>query len=146
MSSMVLCAAAVLAVPDAPANDPNARDLARMQGDWMVASMTVSGMKVADDESQTLFRTVEGDRYTVARFMKVVGKGTFKIDATKTPKTIDSFPAAAGEQAKSVLGIYEFDGERLRICNAAPGKPRPPAFEAGLGTDRTMIAWEAERK
>ena len=52
---------------DAAANDPNAADLARMQGDWMVSSMIAGGMKLEDEEAQTLFRTVEGDKYKRAR-------------------------------------------------------------------------------
>ena len=150
MNPTILGVAAVLATAvswaEGATTDALANDLARMQGGWMVASMVVGGMKTPDDEAQTLFRTLDGDKYTVARFMKVVGKGTFKIDPTKTPKTIDSFPAGTSDQAKSILGIYEFDGEKLKICNAAPGKPRPPTFEATVGSDRTLIVWEPERR
>jgi len=123
----------------------NAADLARMQGDWMVASMTVSGMKMPDVEAQSLFRTVAEDQYTVSRYKKVVGRGSFKIDATQNPKTIDSTAAATADQPP-VLGIYEFDGARLKICNASPGKPRPKNFDAQLGSGQTSIVWEPEAK
>ena len=125
--------------------DANAADLARMQGDWMVASMTVSGMKMPDFEAQSLFRTVTQDQYTVSRYKKVVGRGTFTIDATKNPKTIDSTSAAAADQPP-ILGIYEFDGMRLKICNASPGKPRPKNFDAQLGSGQTSTVWEPEMK
>jgi uncharacterized protein (TIGR03067 family) len=128
------------------ATDASAAELEKMQGDWMVVSMTVSGMKLPDDEAQTLFRTVEGDRYTVSRFMKVVGRGTFKIDATQTPKTIDATSAAAKADATPILGIYEFDGRQLKICNAAPGNPRPKNFNAGPASNQTLIIWEPEKK
>lgn len=97
-------------------------------------------------KAQTLFRTVEGDRYTVSRFMKVVGRGTFKIDATQTPKTIDSTSATAKADAPPLLGIYEFDGGQLKICNAAPGNPRPKTFNAGPASNQTLIIWEPEKK
>jgi uncharacterized protein (TIGR03067 family) len=126
------------------ATDANAADLARMQGDWMVHSMRAEGMDVPPDDAQALFRTIEGDKYTVSRYTKVVGRGTFKIDATQSPKTIDSSPA--GPQAKPISGIYEFDGDKLRICNARPGQPRPKSFDAKQYTGHTLIVWEREAK
>ena len=117
-----------------------------MQGDWMVVSMTTSGTKLADDEAQILFRTIVGDKYTVTRFSKVVGQGIFKIDATKQPKTIDSTPAGPPDKVQPILGIYEFDGQRLKISNALPGKPRPANFDAQFGSGQTAIVWEPEKK
>jgi uncharacterized protein (TIGR03067 family) len=69
-------------------------------------------------------------------------KGTFKLDATQSPKTIDS--VLAGQEGKPIPGIYEFDGDKLRICAAPPGKPRPKDFEARLGSQHTLVVWERE--
>jgi uncharacterized protein (TIGR03067 family) len=147
MANVLLLSLVVSMAPATAAqDDASATDLARMQGDWMVVSMTTSGMKLADDEAQILFRTVAGDKYTVSRFSKVVGQGVFKIDATKQPKTIDSAPAGQTDPAKTILGIYEFDGQHLKICNASPGKPRPVNFDAQFGSGHTSIVWEPEKK
>ncbi|MEX2112421.1 MAG: TIGR03067 domain-containing protein [Pirellulales bacterium] len=123
-------------------DDPHAADLAKMQGDWMVVSMRASGVDVSADDAQALFRTIEGDRYKVSRYSKVIGQGTFKIDAAQSPKTIDSAPT----DAQPILGIYEFDGDTLRVCNARPGQPRPKNFDAKLYTGHTLIVWEREVK
>ena len=144
LSNLLLMSALTFAVADAAATYE--ADLKRMQGDWMVASMIVSGMTMSDEEAQSLFRTVEGDRYVVSRYSKPVGKGTFKLDATKNPKWIDSTPAAGPGAGKPILGIYEFNGQQLRICNAGPGKPRPTGFESKPTSERTMIVWEPEKK
>jgi uncharacterized protein (TIGR03067 family) len=117
-----------------------------MQGDWMVASMRSNGMDVPADDAQALFRTVKGNEYSVSRYTKLASKGTFKLDATQTPKTIDSTPAAPADPSKPIRGIYEFDGERLRICNAGPGQPRPKSFDAKMYTGHTLIVWEREAK
>ncbi|HEY1603726.1 MAG TPA: TIGR03067 domain-containing protein [Pirellulales bacterium] len=147
LANVLLLSFVVGTAPAAVAqDDASAADLAKMQGDWMVASMTTSGTKLADDEAQILFRTVAGDKYTVSRFTKVVGQGVFKIDATKELKKIDSAPAGQNDQAKMILGIYEFDGARLKICNASPGKPRPVNFDAQFGSGHTSIVWEPEKK
>jgi uncharacterized protein (TIGR03067 family) len=142
MTSQVLLGA-VLALA-AGADDPSAADLARMQGDWMVASMKVNGFKQEQQEAEALFRTVKDATFSVSRYTRVLSRGTFKIDATQSPKTIDSTPVNA-PNATPLLGIYEFDGDKLRICNAPPGKPRPKDFEARLGSQHSLIVWEPEK-
>jgi uncharacterized protein (TIGR03067 family) len=137
--------AALLPSADIPAADASAKDLAKMQGDWMVVSTTIDGSKLPDEEAQTLFRTVNGNAYTIFRFSKTISRGTFKIDATKTPKTIDSTPAAPSK-AGPVLGIYEFDGKTLKICNGRPGMPRPTQFGPKEGSNQTEVVWQPEKK
>jgi uncharacterized protein (TIGR03067 family) len=72
-----------------------------------------------------------------------IGTGTFKLDPSAMPKTIDSSPAA--DPSKPILGIYEFEGETLKICNAQPGKSRPSDFEAKAGSGHTLIVWQREK-
>lgn len=139
---LLLLAAAVLAAADAPAGDGK-KDLERMQGDWACDSYAADGMKLPDDDAQAYFRTIRGDTYTVARFKKVLGKGTFKLDASKTPKAIDALPAG---RDKPLLGIYEFDGEKMKLCFAGPDKERPTAFTSEEGSGRTLTVWVREKK
>ncbi len=79
-----------------------------------------------------------------------MGRGTFTIDATQSPKTIDSTFAesqgGASDDSKQIHGIYEFDGDKLRICNARPGQPRPKNFDAKMYTGHTLVVWEREGK
>jgi len=143
---LVLFAALLPAAADAPVTDVNASDLAKMQGEWMVASITNDGIKRSDDEAQTLFRTVTANQYTIFLFNKPISRGTFKIDATKKPKTIDSTPPGPPGKSKPILGIYEFNGDTLKICNAPPGMPRPTDFEAKAGSNHMRIVWQPEKK
>jgi uncharacterized protein (TIGR03067 family) len=93
-----------------------------------------------------LFRTVKGDRYTVSRYRKVAGKGTIKLDATKKPRTIDALPAVAAGNAGAILGIYEFDGNRLKLCFARPGMPRPTELRSKEGSGHTLTVWQREKE
>jgi uncharacterized protein (TIGR03067 family) len=138
---LLLLAAGALAAADAPPEGK--KDLERMQGDWAADSYVVDGMKLPDDDAQALFRTVQGDAYTVSRFNKVAGKGTFKLDATQKPKAIDALPAG---RDKPLLGIYEFDGDRMKLCFAAPGQGRPTAFTSEAGSGHTLSVWVREKK
>jgi uncharacterized protein (TIGR03067 family) len=127
----------------AEAADPSKKDLEKMQGDWAQVSMDLGGYKVPEDDAQAYFRTIKGDHYTVNRFMKVSGKGTLKLDATKNPKTFDATPD--GGKTPSVAGIYKIEGDTLTLCIAPPGKPRPTKFEAA-DTENTTSVWTREKK
>lgn len=144
-STFILLAAIALADVDQASAEAQAADVKQMQGDWMVRSMKVNGIKSPPEESQTLFRTVTGTSYTVSRYSKPIVRGTFKLDASKSPRTIDSTLLGAAN-AEPLLGIYEFEGNLLRICNAPPGKPRPADFQAKLGSGHTLTVWEPETR
>jgi uncharacterized protein (TIGR03067 family) len=146
MKTMIALALVLLPLPAAADDEASRKDLEKMQGDWAAAALTVDGTRVADDDAQALFRTVKGDAYTVSRYDQLRGKGTFKIDATKSPKTIDATPANAKPGAPPLLGIYEFDGEKLKTCFAAPGKERPKDFSCSAGSGHTLTVWEREKK
>jgi uncharacterized protein (TIGR03067 family) len=145
-SFLVLLSAGVLWAADAGSDDANKKDLEKLQGDWAAVEYTVDGQKLPDDDAQALFRTVKGNEYTVSHFEKVIGKGTFTIDATKDPKTIDFLPATAKDKSGALLGIYAIDGSRAKYCYAAAGKERPKEFASKTGSMHTLVIWEPEKK
>ncbi len=129
-----------------PKDEAGKKDLKAMQGDWALASMTRDGIKFPDEEAQALFRTVKGDRYTVFRYEKAVGKGTFTIDAAKKPRTIDFVPDTEKDKSRALRGIYKFDSGKLIICYAPAGKDRPTEFTSKNGQGWTLAVWEREAK
>lgn len=141
---MLLFSMVLIAVVDDPKADATAKDLEKMQGDWAVVSVIRDGVKDEDDNAQSLFRTVKGNQYTVFLFDKPLGNGTFQIDATKKPKTIDSFPANLA--GKALLGIYEIDGDTIKTCYAPAGKERPTEFSSKKDSGHTLMVWEREKK
>ena len=142
--SVVLLLMTLMAVLGDSDADDNAKNLEQMQGDWAVVSVVRDGVKEEDDNAQSLFRTVKGNQYTVFLFDKAVGNGTSKIDATKKPKTIDSFPANLA--GKALLGIYQIEGNTITTCYAAAGKERPTEFGSKKGSEHTLMVWEREKK
>lgn len=126
--------------------DAAAKDLKRMEGDWAAVSMEVDGQKVPDEDAMAYFRSVKGDEYTVSRYRKVAGKGKIKLDATKKPRAIDALPAGAAGEGKSLLGIYEFDGKKLKLCFSRPGKDRPTEFRSKEGSGHTLTVWQREKE
>jgi uncharacterized protein (TIGR03067 family) len=71
---------------------------------------------------------------------------TFKIDASKNPKTID-MTIATGKTARRQLGIYKIEGDTLTICQTAGrgDEGRPKEFQCdhkGL----VLIVWKRAGK
>jgi hypothetical protein len=64
---------------------------------------------------------------------------TFTIDTQASPKALD-IRRAEGRPVSVQRAIYEFRGERLRICFG--GKGRPKSFDARLGTDDHLYEFE----
>jgi uncharacterized protein (TIGR03067 family) len=145
-SPLVLLAAGVLWAADAGTDEAGKKDLEKLEGDWAAVEYTADGQKLPTDDAQSLFRTVKGNDYTVLRFDKVIGKGTFTIDATKDPKTIDFLPATAKDKSQALPGIYQIDGDRVKFCYAPAGKERPKEFASKEGSMVTLVVWEREKK
>lgn len=61
------------------------------------------------------------------------------------PKSIDvevfEGPGLKTGETLHILGIYEFEGDGLTLCTAAPGKPRPPAFASSPGSGLSLQTW-----
>ena len=144
-SVVLMLALSVLAGAEAAKEDEGKKDQETIQGDWAQQSMVVDGAKVPDDEAQALFRSMKDDKYTIYQFKKVIGKGTFKLDASRKPKTIDATTTAGG-RSLTLLGIYELDGDSLKLCFAPPGKPRPSDFTSKKGSEHRLSVWEREKK
>src|SRR5215213_3588298 len=56
-------------------------------------------------------------------------KLTYKLDPAKKPKQIDTTHELDPGKPISQLGIYELDGDALKLCLEAAGKGRPAKFE-----------------
>ena len=117
--------------------DADKKDLELMQGDWAVVEYVTDGVKAEDDNAQALFRTVKGNQYTVFLYDKPLASGTIKLDPSQKPKHIDSTPEKM--PGKPLLGIYEIEGNRIKVCNAGPGKDRPTEFESKEGSEHRLV-------
>jgi uncharacterized protein (TIGR03067 family) len=94
-----------------------------------------SGKRVAKDGVTTI--TIGGQVYFKAKI---------SIDPSKKPKTIDYAMTEGPTKGKTHLGIYEFDGDTVKFCFAAPGKDRPTEFTAKERSERTLSVWKRDKK
>ena len=111
-------------VEDPPRQKPSRRDDERLQGNWQLQRVEVNGVEIP-----TFFQSKEGDtvdfsgnKWTWVSNMEILGSSrgfTFKLDETKTPKAIDLRPLKDGD--KTLLGIYQLNGDALKICCSMKG-------------------------
>jgi RNA polymerase sigma-70 factor (ECF subfamily) len=105
-----------------------------LQGAWVAESGETGGQKVGQEKVKAVKITFEGDKIEIVGLMQDKGKGTFTLDPTKKPKTIDL--RIPGEE--DVAGIYEFDGKTFKLCLNTAGMERPKEF-TGKGRQILLI-------
>jgi uncharacterized protein (TIGR03067 family) len=104
----------------------------KIEGTWMGTGGISDGKKVPD-EVVTKFMLVavfKDGKYSVSIQGKQIEAGTYKVDDSKTPATIDLTIKEGKDKDKSQLGIYKIEGGNLTVALALPGeKDRPKSFE-----------------
>ncbi|MBZ5557272.1 MAG: TIGR03067 domain-containing protein [Acidobacteriia bacterium] len=113
-----------------------------LEGDWKMVSGVFNGAALADNMVEWCRRTTRGGLTTVMAGPQTMVKATFTLDTSTHPHAIDYVNLAGASRGKSQAGIFEIAGGELRICMAAPGKPRPTAFASKSGDGRSMTSWK----
>jgi uncharacterized protein (TIGR03067 family) len=134
MSWMLLPAAltAALVVAGDAKEDAAKKDLDALQGKWSVVSLTRDG--TVEPISKDAVRVITGGNYTMKLHPLLTIKGKYEIDPTTSPKNMETVASTGPNKDKRLLGIYELDGDSLKICYAAPGKDRPTEFSSKAGS------------
>jgi uncharacterized protein (TIGR03067 family) len=110
------------------------REIKKFQGTWTFESSETGGKKLPAGELKGLILTFEGDKHTVKKGDQVIQVGTQKLDPSKSPKTIDVTLTEGPNKGKVLLGIYEIDGDTLKVCFDLQGKKRPTEFKSAAGS------------
>lgn len=132
----------VLAVLLVAADEPKKE----LEGTWKLVSLEVNGKKATQGDIKKEQRMViEGDKFSSTVDDKHSFKGTFKLDASKKPKTVDVAVTEGEFKGKTLLGIYEVSGDTLRACYAPPGKDRPTEFSSKEGSGNYLYAYKREK-
>ena len=105
---------------------------ASLQGTWVVGSINGKSLEGAP----ALLLSFEADKYYQTVDGNVNERGSYKIDTSKKPMTIDLNITEGDDAGKTQLGVFEVAGDKLRCNLNIPGSTqRPPDFtisEAGI--------------
>jgi len=122
------------------------KDRKQMAGTWRVISYEKDGKKTPDEqlEKTRSIYTADG-KAMVQREGKTVIRVNIKIDPTKKPKQSESTYMEGELKGKTVLAIYEIDGDNMKSCYAPPGKDRPTEFSSIPGSGHVLIVYKREK-
>jgi uncharacterized protein (TIGR03067 family) len=144
IASFAVIGLAAVAIADDAADK---KDKEQLQGTWTAVSGESEGKESAEAKEHTMI--FDGDKFTVKRGDKVMVQGTFKIDASKSPRTMDLTIKEGPDDLKdkTAQAIYELKGDELTWCVAHPGDgERPQKFATKEGVKQMLIKFKREKK
>jgi uncharacterized protein (TIGR03067 family) len=71
-------------------------------------------------------------------------RGTCKLDPSAKPKALDITGTEGPNEGKTILAIYERDGDTLRVCYDLSGKDRPKEFKTSEGTPLFLVEYKLQ--
>lgn len=112
----------------------SAADVAALKGKWKIVSAQFNGRESGQAGERTLEFTEK--HFTAFDGKKKVRTLNYSLDSSANPPRMDF--TRAGTDVKS-LGIYQLDGENLKICYGEPGANRPARIESKEGEKNFLL-------
>ncbi len=119
-------------------------ELKRFEGTWRFVSMEFEGKAIPEDSFKDSQMTIVGDRFTT-KGRGESAEGTFTVDPTASPKTIDIAIVSGSGKKATILGIYTLEGDTYTICSGLPNGPRATEFSAKAGSKRGLQVMKREK-
>ncbi len=117
--------------------------LEALQGSWRSVAVEMSGRELPDTAGDL---TIVFAKNTVIVMVRdqVGSQGTFTIDVSKNPKTIDIvYDRDGGGDPQRAFGLYKIDGGKLTlITGEGDEKERPKGFACERGKAHMMVTLE----
>jgi len=112
-------------------------------GDWQVTAIEAGGNKVPTEDATNMLVKIDGDSYKVSSpFMDSAGK--FSVDTNTQPKHIDLVPGRGSgpDEGHTLPGIYEVNGDTMRVCYSRTAGHRPSAFDTSDDANAIMLTYK----
>jgi len=123
------------------------KELQKFQGNWVVVAMEKDGKPLPLPQGQKFTVTFQEGGYVLPGGAGFTGstKGTFRVDPTGRPPTIDLVPADGSHKGKTFPGIYALEGDTLKACYDTTGKERPKHLTTKDAVGQIMLTYKREK-
>lgn len=115
------------------------KTMTAVQGIWALTN--ANGQDLAGSGQEVLI-TITADKYVQTVNGQVVEKGSFTLDETKKPYTLDITVVEGDDAGQKQLAIFELDaaGKTMKVAIGQPGAPvRPSAFAMAEGVEMLVM-------
>ncbi len=128
------------------------KELARLEGVWIVSEARHAGEAVEQDEPDKF--EFKNGKLIVQRGDRAPITMTLRLDISTDPKLLDWTTNSNGkfdDADKFAEGIYKLDGDTLTVCynvrdNAFAKGNRPTEFKSAEGSDAMLIVFKRAKK
>ena len=139
-SVLLLCTVAAWSA-DAKVADAKVDDV---NGTWVPESIEMAGTSLPEEARKGIKLVIKDDKYTVT-VRDRVDEGTSKTDASAKPKTLDLTGTNGPNKGRTLLAIYELDGDTMKVCYDMTGKNRPKEFKSPPGSQTLLATYKREK-
>ena len=141
---LIIAAIGVSLAADNPQDLAFKKDLDGLQGSWKLVSAMRDGQALPKDKVKKTTIVIKDDTFLFpdSAEYETSKEGTIKLDATAKPKQMD----ATSTEKEVMLGIYELDVDRYKVCFAPTGKPRPSEFASKQGSGNLLQHWKRKKE
>ncbi len=137
----------IVAVTLVAADDDDAvkKEKKALAGSWTVTSSQRDGDALPDDEARKLRLSFTEERVTLKQGEKA-SQLVYHLNPNARPCEIDLVPNDGPQKGKALPGIYEFNGDNLKVCFALkPDATRPGRFSTQAGSDTMLLIMKREK-
>jgi uncharacterized protein (TIGR03067 family) len=116
-----------------------------LEGTWVLVSFERDG-KVVKPSTETR-AIITQNKFVIKTGETVVAAGTFKVDPSKQPKASETTYTEGMEKGKTFKGIYELNGDMLKLCRAGtPDDERPTEFKSKEGSKQFVAIYRRAKR
>jgi len=108
-------------------------DLKKLQGTWECVAMEREGDELRPEDFKNSTAVYEDDRVTLYREGEFFRRGIITLDPAKAPRKVNTWDSGGPYGDQTVPGIYDIDGDTLKLCFGRPGSERPTEFTTKKG-------------
>lgn len=136
--NVLLTIALVLPFLTAFSATPVIEDKSTIEGTWVIVEAELGGQKL---------EAIKGTKLvlTAGRYQYQTDKGEYKLYPAEAIKAMDIVGIEGPNQGKTLLAIYELNGDQLTICYDLTGKARPKEFKAEAGRRQFLVTYRREK-
>jgi uncharacterized protein (TIGR03067 family) len=123
-----------------PKVSPEQVEMKTLEGTWIIQSATLDGKQIGKEKGGAGSFIFAGDKLTMKTLQGKEEVVRYNVGPSKKPKTIDFSPEDKKPKSGLGKGIYQIEGDILKLC-VGPPDTRPTEFN-----DKGQVLFTMKKK